>query len=454
MLCLGLLAWPALGHAGEPSPPSDTPAPATRLLDYVTSVRPALVASAEAQPTAGTLLALGRADAAHGLVRAAAVTCRRALRLANEAGDEPVANEAFACVAGAEARVAHVVIKGAPPDTVVSMGDAPSAPLADVYDVDPGTVLVGVSIGGTPLEPAVLTLGDGEERVLDVTTLRPLQVPRPPRPPVALATRPIMLPAGAVAVEGSLFFSLVRVVVPGEPMALPPPSDEPANRLGGGFSLALRGAVADGWELGAAETFVTYVPTDLVLEVGARLLEGDFALRLDLAGRLPVAYFPSVGGYAALRAAGQIEGVLRLEGSLGVGAVKGLRGTFGGEASAGLVRPAEPAMPDVAFVRPGLALEATVSATSAFYLLADAGLGMRDFTVPSSLFLPLGFGLGATVPLDDAPLMDLELRVSWPYLLLPVRGDATSLPPHTARSVVPDCWWLTVGFESYFGLGG
>ncbi|MCC6527274.1 MAG: hypothetical protein IT373_31790 [Polyangiaceae bacterium] len=401
--------------------------------------------------TASSLLATGRADAALGLVRSAAVSCRRALRLANEVADESLAREAFACIEDAERRVAHVVVRGAPPDTTLSLYGGPPEPVVERLALDPGTVVVTVTVPDGALEPAVLELRDGEERVLDVATLaRVPDEPRPPRPPVAWSARSTSLPSGTVAFGAWFFFGLLLPQKPKPSGPIPPAKDELAflKSVGVGWGVGARGAVSDDVALEAVETFnVGYVPGDLLLGLDARLVPGDFELGLGVTGRVPIV--PGAGGgYLALRGSGRAGGVLRVDGSLGVGAVKAVEGSRGW---VGLFQPTVVAMGmgEAIAVAPGLALAATLTPVDTFYFGLDSGFGMQSFVVPSSMFLPLGFRLGGTIPFHDAPVVDIDFRWTFPYWLMPVRGDERWLPAHSERNIVADCFWTTLGFQAY-----
>ncbi|MBI4951663.1 MAG: hypothetical protein HY908_06490 [Myxococcales bacterium] len=395
--------------------------------------------------TAGTLVAAGQADAADGRVRSAAVSCRRALRLANEAADEALARAAFACVEDAERRVVHLVVRGAPPDTMLSLYGGPPEPVVERLALDPGTVAVTVTVPEGPLEPVVLDLRDGEERVLDVASLaRVPEEPRRPPPPLAWAARPRGLAAGAVSVGAWTYFGLI---VRPDPMAYygseAPVQSAPTLNVPG-WAASLRVAVHDDVELGATETFTMgYMPGDLLLALGVRLLPGDFELGLEVTGRIPGFYAAAGGGYVALRGSARVDGVLRVDGSFGLGAVAARRGRFGG---VGLIQPVGVAIREVLPVAPGLAVAATLSPIDTFYVGLDSGLGVQSFAVPSSIFIPLGFRLGGTLAAADATYVDLELRSALPYLLMPVRGAEPYYPQHRDRMFLSDGFWVTFGF--------
>ncbi|MCC6522915.1 MAG: hypothetical protein IT373_09660 [Polyangiaceae bacterium] len=431
--------------------------PATRTLPrgaLCAAIAASVVASAVARAgepdseTAGTLVAAGQSEAAHGRVRAAAESCRRALRLANEAGDEALARAAFACVEDAERRVAHLVVRGAPPDTMLSFYGGPPEPVVERLVLDPGTVVVTVIVPDGPREPVVLELRDGEEHVLDVASLArvPDEPPRPPSaapPPLAWVARP-RSPAGTVSVGVWTYFGLV---VRPDPMAYygsdGPVESAPTFNMPG-WAASLRVAVHDDVELGATETFTTgYLPGDLLLALGVRLLPGDFELGLEVTGRIPGFYAAAGGGYVALRGSGRIDGVLRVDGSFGLGAVAARRGRFGG---VGLMEPVGVAIREVLPVAPGLAVAATLSPIDTFYVGLDSGLGVQSFAVPSSVFIPLGFRLGGSIAAADATYVDLELRSALPYLIMPVRGAEPYYPQHQDRTFLSDGFWVTFGF--------
>ncbi|MBI4954133.1 MAG: hypothetical protein HY908_19065 [Myxococcales bacterium] len=414
------------------------------MLAYLDGVRPALVAAVEKRPTASSLLALGRADAAHGLVRAAAQSCRHALRLANEAQDEALANEAFSCLSNVEPRIAHVVLRGAGPGTVAAAGDGPevAASQDERVAVDPGTTVLRLRDAEGAFEPLVLALAEGEERVLDIALLD--RLPRAPPPqPVALAARPITLPGGTVALRSSGFFTYENL---GEHRT----TDSPDWRPGAGIGLGLRAGLTDDIEVSIVEAFsYGYAPSDVLLGLGARLLQGDFELGLDVTGRVPVPSGSVGGGYLAVRGSGHPAAIVRIDASVGGAVVRGLRA---GKATGGLFQPTGVAVFDNPTMEPGVAFGATLSPIPHLHLGLDTGLGVGDFTAPASMFVPLAFRLGGVVASGDAPELDVDLHLSFPYLFLPVRGDADALPHHADRNVVGDTFWLTLDFRGYLYL--
>ncbi|MCC6528596.1 MAG: hypothetical protein IT373_38475 [Polyangiaceae bacterium] len=413
-----LLAWPAPARAGEPD-----------------------------AETAGTLVAAGQSDAAHGRVRAAAVSCRRALRLANEAGDEALARAAFACVEDAERRVVHLVVRGAPPDTTLSLYGGPPEPVVERLALDPGTVVVTVIVPDGPREPVVLELRDGEEHVLDVASLaRVPDEPRPPRPPGAWSARSMSLPSGMMSLGAWGFVSLL---VGAKPKSTSPYQHEPTPIVfAPGWAASVRGAVSDDIELAATETFYRGLyPGDPLVELDARLLSGDFELGLDVTARIPGLDPGAGGGYLALRGSGRADGVLRVDGSVGLGAVQQLERHFGG---VGLIQPLGVSMGGALPVAPGVALALTLTPVDTFYFGLDSGFGMQSFVEPGSMFVPFGLRLGGTVPVGDAALVDLEFRWTFPYALMPVRGEEPFLPPHAKREAVFDSFSVAFGAQAYF----
>ncbi|MCC6521520.1 MAG: hypothetical protein IT373_02560 [Polyangiaceae bacterium] len=440
----------AVARAGEPdSVPGHGPALVADH-DYMTAIRPPLQVAATERPTAESLLALGLADAAHGLVRAASASCREALRLANQARDENRAREAFACAESADRRVAYLVVRGAPegPTALRFHGGAPDR-VGERFALDPGTAVVTAHTSEGALEPAILELGEGEECVLDLGSLAraPDEPPRP-RPPVAWSARSMSLPAGMMSVGASGFFSLLVKDKPKQPYYSPGDGEKHPDIIAPGWAVSVRGAFSDDLALEGIETFsMGYQPGDLLLRLAARLLPGDFEIGLEGTGRIPALRASAGGGYLALRGSGRPDGVLRVDASVGLGAVQQIDGRFGG---VGLIQPVGVAMGDVLPVAPGVALGFTLTPDETFFFGLDTGFGLQSFVEPGSMFVPMGLRLGGTVPVGEEALVDIELRGSLPYLLMPVRGDEDFLPPHKERELVADAFWITLGAEACF----
>ncbi|MCC6521521.1 MAG: hypothetical protein IT373_02565 [Polyangiaceae bacterium] len=343
-------------------------------------------------------------------------------------------------------RPAPVPRRFAPPGTTLAVGDAAPEPARERLEVDPGTVTITATTPDGALEPETVNLRDGEERTLDLARLEP--VPIVPPQPVALAARSLLLPDGTVALAAWAFHSNLgwSGTSPDDPTC----TDDGLCVALPGFTLAARGAVADGLELDGVETFTMgFIPGDLVLGVRGRLVSGDVELALRGAGRIPLFFARVGGGYVSLRAAGSIAGWLRLEGALGLGVVKALDDRPFRTVAVGLFEPVGIASGWYLPMAPGLAFAATVSPIAYLHLGLETGFGIQDFTVASSSFVPLGFRVGGVVPSREAPVTDIDLRFALPYCFMPVAGNERWLPRHDERAVVSDWWSVTLGAQGY-----
>jgi hypothetical protein len=100
---------------------------------------------------------------------------------------------------------------------------------------------------------------------------------------------------------------------------------------------------------------------------------------------------------------------------------------------------------------PGIPIRFTINAVEYFFLGMRSGFGIADFGEPAdTFFIPLGWQVGGTVPLDDQPLMDIGWFFDFPILFRPAVEDR---PFVEADKVVTE-YWVMGGFMSfYFPLG-
>jgi hypothetical protein len=94
-------------------------------------------------------------------------------------------------------------------------------------------------------------------------------------------------------------------------------------------------------------------------------------------------------------------------------------------------------------VEPGIPARVAFQIADPFWVGAHTGVGIIDFTeADDTTFVPLGFGLGGTIPGDGGPLMDIEAGFSFPQLFLTGDPDA----------VVPSVWNVGLHAQGYLYL--
>lgn len=94
-------------------------------------------------------------------------------------------------------------------------------------------------------------------------------------------------------------------------------------------------------------------------------------------------------------------------------------------------------------VEPGIPARVAFQIVDPFWAGLHTGLGIIDVTeADDTTFVPLGFGLGGTVPGDDGPILDIEAGFSFPQLFLTGDPDA----------VVPSIWNVGLQVQGYIYL--
>lgn len=113
----------------------------------------------------------------------------------------------------------------------------------------------------------------------------------------------------------------------------------------------------------------------------------------------------------------------------------------GGDAAPGI---ATIGTPDGLFsIGPGIPIDASFSIIDNFYAGLNTGFGLGDFTeAGDTIFVPLGFHVGGTVPMDEEPVADISAGFSFPFFANSFGGDA----------ITADIWTLSLNAKGYFQL--
>ncbi|MBI4956904.1 MAG: hypothetical protein HY908_33110 [Myxococcales bacterium] len=442
---------------------------------------------ADEAASAAELLARGDAESAAGRAREAAATYRRALRAANLALDVERANEAYLRMAAAEARAdasgaappspppaelptppapatvptrasAVLLVAHAPGGATLAFGDGAPGPIHGRYLLEPGTVELVLRRPGERARRRTITLQRDREHAIDLALLERWPIDPPPQP-VSFVRRPLTQPDETVSVEGSVYYAHA----PGLPIR------EIEGVVGNAWDV--RFGILDDLELELAMSFMMYLPSDPLVGVRGRLLDGD--LELALSGQLrPPLFFWAVGvglpgAYFGFEALGRLGRHVRLDTGLGLAALLSLwrggssspedGGPIKRPALLGLVRNANVLYGINVMAEPGIPLSFTFAPVEELALRLGTGVGIVDFEVPSSLFLPLEARIAVTAPHDGAPGVDIETAFAFPFLVTPVVAAANEHgwwdARRHSRRVLPEWWQVTLAVRVQAELG-
>ncbi|MCC6528508.1 MAG: hypothetical protein IT373_38030 [Polyangiaceae bacterium] len=349
-------------------------------------------------------------------------------------------------------RVAH-----APGGATLAFGDGAPGPIHGRYVVEPGTVDLVLRLPGERARRRTITLERDREHAIDLARLEHWDLDPPPQP-VSFVRRPLTQPDETLSVEAGVY------------VARQPRMMLRDSYLMAGNAWDVRFGILDDLELELAMSFMMYLPSDTLVGVRGRLLDGD--LELALSGQLrPPLFFWLLGtglpgAYLGLDALGHLGPYVRLDTGVGVGALfrvwrrgqespdDGLPIKRGG--LVGLIRPSSVVQGFDVTAEPGIPLSFTFAPVEELALRIGTGVGMVDFEVPSSLFLPLEARLGVTAPYHGAPAVDVEAKFAFPFLFAPVVGppeDSWQEQWRDSRRVLPEWWQVTLAVRVQAELG-
>jgi hypothetical protein len=101
--------------------------------------------------------------------------------------------------------------------------------------------------------------------------------------------------------------------------------------------------------------------------------------------------------------------------------------------------------------KPGLPIEFTFNPVEFFFLGFRSGFGIADLEHPKETFyVPLGFNIGGTVPLDERPLVDIGWFFDFPVLFLPALEAPEIAGIQLDVDRVREGIWQTGGFVSFY----
>jgi hypothetical protein len=93
---------------------------------------------------------------------------------------------------------------------------------------------------------------------------------------------------------------------------------------------------------------------------------------------------------------------------------------------------------------PGIPLELTVNPIDELWIGAGTGFGIGDFgNAGDSIFIPLGLGLGGTIPVDDRPLVDIGTGFGFPLFISTLPG---------ADTIVSEIWQVNIAARANLDL--
>lgn len=90
----------------------------------------------------------------------------------------------------------------------------------------------------------------------------------------------------------------------------------------------------------------------------------------------------------------------------------------------------------------GIPLDVTFQIADPAFVGASTGFGLATFEDSDSIFIPLGFRAGGTIPGDSGPIGDISAAFSFPAFGLPAAEDP----------VVTEIWNLSFGAQFFIGL--